>query len=52
MKQVLLTDAQMNNLVQFLNRVDMKGVKEAIAMVEINNALSTASETVDKKAVD
>lgn len=39
-RQIELTDVQINNLMIFLDRVELKGFKEIQAMNEIVNALT------------
>lgn len=48
---IKLEQHQINNLNAFLDRVEMKGRGEALAMMEIMNAISNASpdEPVEKK---
>ena len=40
-----LTPLQKNNLLQFLNRVDLKGIDEANAFMEVLNLIQNAEET-------
>lgn len=42
--EVTFTPEELNNLLIFLERVEMKGTKEAIALVNITNALTRAKE--------
>ena len=42
MKKIVLSEEDIKNLTVFLNRVDMKGATEAIAMVQIVTAIAQA----------
>ena len=48
MKIIKLTDEQLKNLNIYLNRVDLKGTIEAMAMTEIAVAISRATEEEKK----
>jgi hypothetical protein len=47
----MLTPFQKNNLLQFLNRVELKGIDEANAFMEVVNAIqkTDTEETLENK---
>ena len=52
MKIIKLTDEQLKNLNIYLNRVDLKGTIEAMALTEIAVAISRAVEEPNNETQD
>ena len=48
----MLTPFQKNNLLQFLNRVELKGIDEANAFMEVINIIQNSEENHPTKEVN
>lgn len=51
MKTIKLSDAQITNANIFLERVELRGLKEAVALIELSRSINFAEEDEQDNAI-
>ena len=51
MKTIRLSDSQIRNANIFLDRVELKGLKEAIALIELSRVINSADKNEQDNAI-
>ena len=51
MKTIKLSDSQIRNANIFLERVELKGLKEAVALIELSRSINSVEEDKQDNAI-
>ena len=51
MKTIRLSDAQITNANFFLERVELRGLKEAVALIELSRSINSVEEDEQDNAI-